>query len=57
MSKTIKIQIIHSLALNSAKNETYQKGVVDQAVDAKLITAAFHEQYRRVWGDHFPFLG
>lgn len=44
MSKTIKIQIIHSLALNSAKNETYQKGVVDKAVDQKLITAAFHEQ-------------
>lgn len=44
MSKNIKIQIIHSLALNSAKNETYQKGVVDKAVDPKLITAAFHEQ-------------
>ena len=44
MSKTIKIQIIHSLALNSAKNETYQKGVVDKAVNQKLITAAFHEQ-------------
>ena len=44
MSKTIKIQIIHSLAMNSAKNETYQKGVVDKAVDQKLITAAFHEQ-------------
>ena len=44
MSKNIKIQIIHSLAVNSAKNETYQKGVVDKAVDAKLIRAAFHEQ-------------
>ena len=44
MSKTIKIQIIHELAKNSAKNETYQKGVVDKAVDPKLITAAFHEQ-------------
>ena len=44
MSKNIKIQIIHSLALNSAKNETYQKGVVEKAVDPKLITAAFHEQ-------------
>lgn len=44
MSKTIKIQIIHSLAMNSAKNETFQKGVVDKAVDPKLITAAFHEQ-------------
>lgn len=44
MSKTIKIQIIHSLAINSAKNETYQKGVVDKAVDANLIKAAFHEQ-------------
>ena len=44
MSKTIKIQIIHSLAMNSAKNETFQKGIVDKAVDQKLITAAFHEQ-------------
>lgn len=44
MSKNIKIQIIHSLAVNSAKNETYQKGVVDKAVDPKLIRAAFHEQ-------------
>lgn len=44
MSKTIKIQILHALAMNSAKNETYQKGVVDKAVDPKLITAAFHEQ-------------
>lgn len=44
MSKTIKIQILHELAMNSAKNETYQKGVVDKAVDQKLITAAFHEQ-------------
>lgn len=44
MSKTIKIQILHELAKNSAKNETFQKGVVDKAVDPKLITAAFHEQ-------------
>jgi len=44
MSKTIKITIIHGLAMNSAKNETYQKGVVDKAVDPKLIAAAFHEQ-------------
>ena len=44
MSKTIKIQIIHSLAIKSAKDETYQKGVVEKAVDQKFITAAFHEQ-------------
>lgn len=44
MSKTIKIQIIHALAMQSAKNETYQKGVVDKAVDQKLVAAAFHEQ-------------
>jgi hypothetical protein len=44
MSKIIKIQIIHALAMQSAKNETYQKGVVDKAVDQKLITAAYHEQ-------------
>lgn len=44
MSKIIKIQIIHDLAKNSAKNETFQKGVVDKAVDQKLITAAYHEQ-------------
>ena len=43
MSKNIKIQIIHSLALNSAKNETYQKAIVDKAVDQKLVVAAFHE--------------
>ena len=44
MSKIIKIQIIHSLAINSAKNDTFQKGVVDKAVDQKLVTAAYHEQ-------------
>lgn len=44
MSKTIKIQILHGLAISSAKNETYQKGVVDKAVDSKLVAAAFHEQ-------------
>lgn len=44
MSKTIKIQILHALAMNSAKNETYQKGIVDKAVKPELITAAFHEQ-------------
>ena len=44
MSKVIKVQILHELAINSAKNETYQKGIVDKAVDPKLITAAFHEQ-------------
>ncbi len=44
MPKIIKIQIIHSLAINSAKNETYQKGVVDKAVDQKLVVAAYHEQ-------------
>ena len=43
MSKNIKIQIIHSLALNSAKNETYQKAIVDKAVDQKLVVAAFHQ--------------
>lgn len=44
MGKIIKIQILHSLAVNSAKNETYQKGVVDKAVDANLVKAAYHEQ-------------
>ena len=44
MNKVIKIQIIHALAMKSAKDETFQKGVVDKAVDPKLITAAFHEQ-------------
>ena len=44
MSKTIKIQILHERAMNSAKNETYQKGVVDKAVKPELVTAAFHEQ-------------
>lgn len=44
MSKIIKIQIIHSLAINSAKNETYQKGVVDKAVKPELVQAAYHEQ-------------
>ena len=43
MSKTIKIQIIHELAMKSAKDETYQKAVVDKAVDPKLVAAAFHE--------------
>lgn len=42
--KTIKIQILHELAINSAKNETYKKGVIDKAVDPKLVEAAYHEQ-------------
>ena len=44
MSKNINIQIFHELAINSAKNETFQKGVIDKAVDQKLISMAFHEQ-------------
>ena len=43
MSKTIKITILHDLAVNAAKNETYQKGVVDKAIDPKLVEAAYHE--------------
>lgn len=43
MSKTIKITIIHALAIKSAKDETYQKAIVDKAIDQKLVAAAFHE--------------
>lgn len=42
--KNIEFRILHSLAINTAKNETFQKGIVDKAVKPELINAAFHEQ-------------
>lgn len=43
MSQVIKIQILKQLAINSAKNETFQKGLIDRAEDGKYVTKAFHE--------------
>lgn len=44
MSKIVKITLIRSLAVNSAKNETFLKGMLDKAASDKAITVAYHEQ-------------
>lgn len=44
MSKVVKITLIRSLAVNSAKNETFLKGMLDKAVSDKAVTVAYHEQ-------------
>ena len=43
MSQTIKITLLKALAVNTAKNETFQTGVVDKAADQKAVTVAYHE--------------
>lgn len=43
MSQYIKITLLKDLAVNSAKNETFQKGLIDKAADQKNVTLAFHE--------------
>ena len=44
MSQVVKITLIRSLAVNSAKNETFLKGTLDKAATDKAITVAYHEQ-------------
>ena len=44
MNESIKLTLIKSLILESVKNETFQKGKFDKAVDAKAVTAAYVEQ-------------
>lgn len=44
MNETIKLTLIKPLILESVKNETFQKGKFDKAVDAKAVTAAYVEQ-------------
>lgn len=43
MSQVIKITLLKTLAVNSAKNETFKTGVIDKAADQKNITVAYHE--------------
>lgn len=43
MSQIIKITLLKALAVNTAKNETFQTGVIDKAADQKAITVAYHE--------------
>ncbi len=43
MSQIIKITLLKALAINSAKNETFQTGVIDKAADQKNVPLAFHE--------------
>lgn len=43
MSQVIKITLLKALAINSVKNETFQKGVVEKAADQKNVTVAYHE--------------
>lgn len=43
MSQTIKITLLKALAVNSAKNDTYQSSLIDKAADPKNVTKAFHE--------------
>ena len=40
MSQVVKITLIRSLAVNSAKNETFLKGTLDKAATDKAITVA-----------------
>ena len=44
MSHQISITLVKSLIIESVKNETFQKGQFDRAVDPKAVTAAYHEQ-------------
>ena len=43
MAQIIKITLLKALAVNTAKNETFQTGVIDKATDQKNVTRAFHE--------------
>ena len=44
MNETIKLTLFKPLILESVKNETFQKGKFDKAVDSKAVTAAYVEQ-------------
>jgi hypothetical protein len=44
MDNTITLTLIKPLILESVKNETFQRGKFDKAVDPKAITAAYVEQ-------------
>ena len=43
MAQIIKITLLKDLAVNSAKNETFQTGVIDKAADQKNVQLAYHE--------------
>lgn len=43
MSQVIKITLFKSLAVNSAKNETFKTAVIDKAAEQKNVTLAYHE--------------
>ena len=44
MNETIRLTLIKPLIIESVKNETFQKGKFDKAVDSKAVTAAYVEQ-------------
>ena len=44
MNETIRLTLVKSLIIESVKNETFQKGKFDKAVDSKAVTAAYVEQ-------------
>ena len=44
MDNIIKLTLIKPLIIESVKNETFQKGKFDKAIDQKAVTAAFVEQ-------------
>ena len=44
MDRTITLTLIKPLILESVKNETFQRGRFDKAVDSKAISAAYVEQ-------------
>lgn len=43
MAQIIQITLLKGLAVNTAKNETFQTGVIDKAADQKNVPLAFHE--------------
>lgn len=43
MAKIIKITLFRTLAVNSAKNDTFKAAVIDKAAEQKNVTVAYHE--------------
>ncbi len=44
MSQTITLILVKSLIIESVKNETFFRGLVEKAADQKALTVAYHEQ-------------
>lgn len=44
MAKNIKVTIIKSLIINTVKNITFKKGLIDKGADPRITVPAYHEQ-------------